>query len=102
MESGIAKAIRLAGDSQTALANLLGLTPQAVQKWAAQGVVPGDRCREVEAKLGGQVSRYELNPAVFGEDPALDNATRSQADNGNPAANSYGRRKDDCATASSA
>jgi len=68
METGIAKAIRLAG-SQTALGNLLGLTPQAIQKWAAQGSVPGERCREVESKLDGQVTRYELNPSVFGDPP---------------------------------
>ncbi|MDN4038672.1 YdaS family helix-turn-helix protein [Massilia sp. YIM B02443] len=66
METGIAKAIRLAG-SQTALGDLLNLTPQAIQKWAAHGVVPGDRCREVEALFDGQVTRYELNPAVFGD-----------------------------------
>jgi DNA-binding transcriptional regulator YdaS (Cro superfamily) len=70
METGIAKAIRLAG-SQTALGNLLGLTPQAIQKWAAQGTVPGDRCREVETKLNGQVTRYELNPTVFGDPPQV-------------------------------
>ncbi|TWI69031.1 YdaS antitoxin of YdaST toxin-antitoxin system [Pseudoduganella lurida] len=69
METGIAKAIRIAG-SQTALGNLLGLTPQAIQKWAAQGAVPGERCRDVESVLDGQVTRYELNPAVFGEAPA--------------------------------
>lgn len=70
METGIAKAIRIAG-SQTALGNLLGLTPQAIQKWAAQGSVPGERCREVEAVLNCQVTRYELNPAVFGDPPAV-------------------------------
>ena len=70
METGIAKAIRIAG-SQTALGNLLGLTPQAIQKWAAQGAVPGERCRELEAKLNGQVTRYELNPAVFGDPPQI-------------------------------
>lgn len=68
METGIAKAIRLAG-SQTALGTLLGLTPQAVQKWAEQGTVPGKHCRDVETLLNGQVTRYELNPAVFGEMP---------------------------------
>jgi DNA-binding transcriptional regulator YdaS (Cro superfamily) len=68
METGIAKAIRLAG-SQTALGTLLGLTPQAIQKWAAQGTVPGERCREVESLFDGKVTRYELNPAVFGEPP---------------------------------
>lgn len=68
METGIAKAVRLAG-SQTALGNLLGLTPQAIQKWVERGIVPGERCREVETALKGQVTRYELNPAVFGENP---------------------------------
>lgn len=68
METGIEIAIRLAG-SQTALGNLLGITPQAVQKWAKQGVVPSERCRDVEALFGGQVTRYQLNPTVFGEAP---------------------------------
>jgi DNA-binding transcriptional regulator YdaS (Cro superfamily) len=68
METGIEKAIRVAG-SQTALGRLLGLTPQAIQKWASQGSVPGERCREVEAKLDGAVTRYELNPDVFGDSP---------------------------------
>ena len=94
METGIAKAIRIAG-SQTALGNLLGLTPQAVQKWASQGFVPGDRCREVEAVLGHQVSRYELNPAVFGEDPSAANHPSTQKNEEGPFGSSYGRRKDD-------
>jgi DNA-binding transcriptional regulator YdaS (Cro superfamily) len=68
METGIDKAIRLAG-SQTALGSLMGVTPQAVQKWAKQGTVPGERCREVESLFDGQVTRYELNPAVFGDAP---------------------------------
>jgi DNA-binding transcriptional regulator YdaS (Cro superfamily) len=79
METGIAKAIRLAG-SQTALGNLLGLTPQAIQKWATQGVVPGDRCREVEEKLNGKVTRYELNSTVFGDDPRPVRAARRRKD----------------------
>ena len=80
MENGIAKAIRLAG-SQTALGKLVGLSPQAVQKWAARGFVPGDMCREVEAALYGQVTRYELNPRVFG-DPHV--ATTRRADDPPP------------------
>jgi len=68
MENGITKAIRLAG-SQTALGNLLGLTPQAIQKWAAQGFVSAERCRQIEDALNGAVTRYELNSAVFGDGP---------------------------------
>ena len=68
METGVAKAIRLAG-SQTALGKLVHLSPQAIQKWANEGVVPWRRCREVEEKLNGEVTRYELNPAVFGDPP---------------------------------
>jgi DNA-binding transcriptional regulator YdaS (Cro superfamily) len=72
METGIEKAVRLTGN-QTALASIVGVTTQAVQKWVAQGLVPAGRCREVEAKLSGSVTRYELNPEVFGspdEDPS--------------------------------
>lgn len=69
METGIAKAIRFAG-SQTALGALLKLTPQAIQKWASQGLVPGERCREIETLFDGKVTRYELNPNVFGDPPA--------------------------------
>jgi DNA-binding transcriptional regulator YdaS (Cro superfamily) len=69
METGIEKAVRLAG-SQTALAGRLHVTPQAVQKWVAQGVVPGDRCRGIEHELQGAVTRYELNPLIFGDAPS--------------------------------
>lgn len=70
METGIQKAVRLAG-SQTALARLSGVTPQAVQKWVTQGYVPSERCRQVETALNGGVARYELNPATFGPGPEL-------------------------------
>jgi len=68
METGIAKAIRIAG-SQSALGRLAGVSPQAVQKWAQQGFVPVKSCRKVEAALDHQVTRFELNPAEFGEMP---------------------------------
>lgn len=68
METGINRAVQLAG-SQTALANRLGVTPQAVQKWVEQGYVPAERCRAVESEFDGAVTRYDLNPAVFGESP---------------------------------
>lgn len=74
-ETGIAKAVRLAGN-QTALARGVtqiaeakgrsGVTPQAVQKWVAQGAAPPERCRDIEEYLEKRVTRYELNPEIFG------------------------------------
>lgn len=70
MENGIQKAVRAAG-SQSALARMLGLTPQAVQKWVEQGYVPSERCRDVVAAVDGQVTRAELNPEIFGPAPEI-------------------------------
>jgi DNA-binding transcriptional regulator YdaS (Cro superfamily) len=77
-QTGIDEAIQIAG-SQTALAQLLGLTPQAVQKWVAQGFVPAERCRSVEDALEHRVSRYRLNPDVFGsgDEPNTQKINRS-------------------------
>jgi len=70
-ENGISKAVRLAGN-QTKLAVGVGVSPQAVQKWEKQGYVPSERCKKVEEFLGRRVTRYELNPDVFGSpDDAL-------------------------------
>ena len=66
METGIQKAVRIAG-SQTALAKLRNVSPQAVQKWVTQGFAPSEQCRSIENDLGGAVTRYELNPVVFGD-----------------------------------
>lgn len=66
METGIEKAVRIAG-SQTALAQLLGLTPQAVQKWVGRGKPPVERCKDIETALHGQVTRVELDPDQFGD-----------------------------------
>lgn len=68
METGIEKAIRLAGN-QSALGRLVGLSPQAIQKWVAQGFVSVRSCPKVEEALNGQVTRYELNPEFFGAPP---------------------------------
>lgn len=65
METGIQKAVRLAG-SQTALAHLLGVSPQAVQKWVDQGKPSPHGCKQIELVLLGQVTRHELDPELFG------------------------------------
>ena len=58
----IQKAAKAAG-GQSALARLLGVTPQAVQKMCATGRVPAERVLEIE-KLTG-VHRSELRPDLY-------------------------------------
>ena len=69
MESGISAAVRLAGN-QTALARLLGVSPQAVQKWVSARCVPPERCLSIERALSRRVDRYALNPRIFGKPPS--------------------------------
>ena len=56
-KSGIARVIEMAG-SQDALASQLGVSQQAVQKWAKRGYVPPGRVVEIEAQYG--VPRRDL------------------------------------------
>lgn len=51
--------------SQAALAKALGVTPMAVTQWKKRGVPP-ERCRDIEQATGGQVTREELRPDIFG------------------------------------
>lgn len=66
MNSGLEKALRLAG-GQTALANIVGLTPQAVQKWVSLGSFPRTEWTGetgyiglIEKQFQGEVTREEL------------------------------------------
>lgn len=58
----ITRACELAG-SQSALARMLKLTPQTVQRWCAIGHVPAERVLEIEKATG--VSRHELRPDIY-------------------------------------
>lgn len=58
----ICKAAKAAG-GQSALARLLKVTPQAVQKMCASGRVPAERVLEIEKATG--VSRHELRPDIY-------------------------------------
>ena len=60
----VATACELAG-GQAKLATLLGVTPSAVHQWV-KGVreVPAERCPEIEAATGGQVTCEQLRPDV--------------------------------------
>jgi len=51
---------------QSALARILGCTPQAVQRMCATGRVPAERVLQIEA--ASQVPRHELRPDLY---PAL-------------------------------
>lgn len=52
-----------AAGSQSALARVLGCTPQNVQKWCASGRIPAERVLLVEQATG--VSRHELRPDLY-------------------------------------
>lgn len=69
----------LAG-SQTKLADLLGITPQAVQRWCSGAVVvPADRAKQVERVLDGKVTRIELRPDLFGSKDVIEVITSDEA-----------------------
>lgn len=55
---------------QTKLAAICGVTPQAVHKWVNADRVPADKVLVIEGAVGGQITRYQLRPDVFGEAPA--------------------------------
>ncbi|MEJ6656893.1 MAG: YdaS family helix-turn-helix protein [Pseudomonas sp.] len=60
--SAISKAAEKAG-GQSALAKLLGITSQAVNKMCASGRVPAERVLAIEEATG--VSRHELRPDLY-------------------------------------
>lgn len=60
--AAIERACKAAG-SQSALARLLSVTPQAVQNWCATGRVPAERVIHVETVSG--VPRHELRPDLY-------------------------------------
>ena len=67
-------AISVAG-SMTALADHLGITPQAVARWRN---VPAARCLEVERLTG--ISRHQLRPDIYGPEPRRPLGRRPRAD----------------------
>nr|WP_314877294.1 YdaS family helix-turn-helix protein [uncultured Pseudomonas sp.] len=62
IELPICRAAKAAG-GQSALARILKVTPQAVQKMCASGRVPAERVLEIEKATG--VSRHELRPDIY-------------------------------------
>jgi len=52
--------------SQTELALRLGVKQPSVNNWKIRRRVPAERVLEIEKLVGGQVTRYEMRPDVFG------------------------------------
>lgn len=67
--NAISRACALAG-SQSALARLIGVSPQSIQKWCRTGSVPPKRVIEIEKAVNQQVTRYELRPDIYQRDDA--------------------------------
>lgn len=58
--------------SYAAIGALVGQTREAVRKWK---VVPAEFCRVIEKHTGGDFTRYDMRPDVFGADATdLDSA----------------------------
>jgi DNA-binding transcriptional regulator YdaS (Cro superfamily) len=65
MQNAIEKAIKLAG-SQSKLAQLLGISAQALGQQLKQGGILPSHCIAIEKLYPGQISRYDLDPEHFG------------------------------------
>ena len=65
-EKALWTAINLAG-GPLAVADLFGITPQAVSQWK---ICPGPRVVGMEEACGGVVSRHQLRPDTFPDEPA--------------------------------
>ena len=62
MKSAVKRAITKAG-SQSELARMVGVTPQAVQQWEAANRVSVRKVLEVEKVTG--ISRHDLRPDIY-------------------------------------
>ena len=61
----VARAVAIVG-SQSALARLLGVTPQSVSRWVQSGCAPAKRIVQIEHATAGRVTRQELKPELYG------------------------------------
>lgn len=67
--SMVETAVKLAGGSSK-LARAVGVRPPTVQQWlCGDRPVPGGRCIAIEMATGGEITRYELRPDIFGSSP---------------------------------
>lgn len=66
VKSGYDLAVSLAGGNASALARIVGVSPQAVFYWKKAGVVPTESAKKLARIF--KVPRERLNPIVFGKD----------------------------------
>lgn len=68
----IERAVEIAG-GQSALARAIGGTVKQAHVWywlnKDDALVPAEHCLTIEQATGGQVTRHELRPDVFGPAP---------------------------------
>lgn len=74
METGFAALERAINDhfaSQTAAAKVIGVTPQAVSEvMRRKSTVPATWCLPIERATQGKVTRHQLRPDLYPDDPA--------------------------------
>lgn len=62
------KVIELVG-GQAELARKVSVSPQVVNGWCKRNRVAAKKVLDVEKAVGGQVTRYDLRPDIYGESP---------------------------------
>ncbi len=60
------KVISILG-SQSALARKLNLQQPSINSWKLRGKIPAEKCLLIEKIVGGEVTRYEMRPDIFGK-----------------------------------
>ncbi len=70
------RAIELLNDTQGDFAEKLGGLSQSTVSSYVTGrrTLPPKHCRKIEALTAGQVTRYQLRPDIFGEQPEVNQA----------------------------
>lgn len=68
------------GLSQEEFGKLIGVSQGLVWQWLeGRTRITAERAKEIDEKTGGEVSKHELRPDVFGEVPSPDVAPAERA-----------------------
>ncbi|MCR6672168.1 YdaS family helix-turn-helix protein [Devosia ginsengisoli] len=67
MAAALQRAVEIIG-GPTEAGRVFDITPQAVDQWE---ICPPGRVLGIESAAGGQVTRYELRPDIYGDAPEL-------------------------------